>query len=103
MASKNSAPKFLDRIIPKRFRSGPVVPVVRLTGVIGISTPLKPSLTLANVARLLERAFTIRKARAVALAINSPGASAVQSHLIYGRIRALAAEHKVPVIAFLED
>jgi serine protease SohB len=103
MASRNPAPKFLDRILPKRFRSSPVVPVVRLTGVIGISTPLKPGLTLANVARLLERAFTFRRARAVALVINSPGGSAVQSHLIHGRIRALAAEHKVPVIAFLED
>jgi serine protease SohB len=103
MASRNPAPRFLDRILPKRFRSGPVVPVVRLTGVIGISTPLKPGLTLANVARLLERAFAFRKARAVALVINSPGGSAVQSHLIHGRIRALAAEHKVPVIAFLED
>jgi signal peptide peptidase SppA len=103
MASKNPAPRFLDRILPKRFRGGPVVPVVRLTGVIGISTPLKPGLTLANVARLLERAFTFRRVRAVALVINSPGGSAVQSHLIHGRIRALAAEHKVPVIAFLED
>ncbi len=52
---------------------------------------------------LLERAFAFRKARAVALVINSPGGSAVQSHLIHGRIRALAAEHKVPVIAFVED
>ena len=101
--AEDSAPRFLDRIIPKRFRSGPTVPVVRLSGVIGISTPLKPGLTLANVARVLDRAFTFRRARAVALVINSPGGSAVQSHLIHGRIRALAAEHKLPVIAFVED
>ena len=103
MASKNPVPRFLDRIIPKRFRSGPIVPVVRLTGVIGISTPFRPGLTLANVARVLDRAFTLRRARAIALVINSPGGSAVQSHLIHGRIRALAAERKLPVIAFVED
>jgi signal peptide peptidase SppA len=103
MASENSSPHFLGRLIPQRFRGGPIVPVVRLAGVIGISTPLKPGLTLANVARVLERAFKFRKARAVALLINSPGGSAVQSHFIHQRIRQLAAEHKLPVIAFVED
>jgi signal peptide peptidase SppA len=103
MAKQDSSLRFFDRIIPKRFRSGPIVPVVRLNGVIGISTPLKPGLTLANVARVLDRAFKQKRARAVALVINSPGGSAVQSHLIHGRIRALAAEHKLPVIAFIED
>ena len=103
MAARDSSSRFLDRIIPKRFRSGPIVPVVRLSGVIGISTPLKPGLTLANVARLLDRAFKFRRARAVALVVNSPGGSAVQSHLIHERIRQLAAENKLPVIAFVED
>ena len=99
-----SARAALRPILPKRLRGDtPVVPVVRLSGVIGISTPLKPGLTLANVARPLERAFGMRRARAVALVINSPGGSPVQSHLIYRRIRALAAEHKRPVIAFAED
>jgi len=94
----------LRPILPKRLRGDiPVVPVVRLSGIIGFSTPLKPGLTLANVARVLERAFGLRKARAVALLINSPGGSPVQSHLIYRRIRALAAEHSRPVIAFAED
>jgi signal peptide peptidase SppA len=77
--------------------------VVRLSGVIGISTPLKSGLTLASVARPLERAFGMRRAQAVALVINSPGGSPVQSHLIYRRIRELAAENKRPVIAFAED
>src|SRR5882757_8732383 len=77
-------------LIPKRLRRDlPVVPVVRLSGVIGFSTPLKPGLTLASVARQLERAFAIRHASAVALLINSPGGSAVQSHLIYIRIKTL--------------
>jgi signal peptide peptidase SppA len=99
-----SARTTLRPLIPKRLRGDiPVVPVVRLSGVIGFSTPLKPGMTLTGLARQLERAFTTRNARAVALLINSPGGSPVQSHLIYRRIRALAAEHKVPVIAFAED
>jgi len=89
--------------IPKRWRGLPTVPVVRLTGVIGFSTPLKPGLTLAGIARALERAFAMGKPKAVALAINSPGGSPVQSHLIYRRIRQLSEEKKVPVIAFVED
>jgi serine protease SohB len=99
-----SARQTLRPILPKRLLGDtPVVPVLRLTGVIGFSTPLKPGLTLANVARALERAFAMRKVRAVALAINSPGGSAVQSHLIYRRIRQLADERRRPVIAFTED
>jgi signal peptide peptidase SppA len=91
-------------MLPKRLRGGgAIVPVVRLSGAIGLSTPLRPGLTLAGVARPLEKAFTMRRASAVALLINSPGGSPVQSHLIYLRIRALAAEHKRPVIAFAED
>src|SRR3974390_2358450 len=99
-----SARQALRPILPGRWRGDvPVVPVVRLTGVIGFSTPLRPGLTLAGVARTLDRAFNVRNAKAVALAINSPGGSAVQSHLIYRRIRALAEEKKLPVIAFVED
>jgi signal peptide peptidase SppA len=99
-----SAQQTLRPILPKRLRGGaPTVPVVRLGGVIGFSTPLKPGLTLANVARPLERAFRIANARAVALLINSPGGSPVQSHMIYRRIRQLAAENDRPVIAFAED
>lgn len=102
--SKSILPGFIAGLIPERLRAGiPLVPVVRLTGVIGFSTPLKPGLTLAGVARLLDRAFGLRKVRAVALAINSPGGSAVQAHLIYRRIRQLAEEKEIPVLAFIED
>ncbi len=91
-------------LIPARFRPDiPVVPVVRLSGVIGISTPLKPGLTLASVARSLDRAFSTSNAKAVALTINSPGGSAAQSHLIHRRIRQLSAEKNLPVLAFIED
>jgi len=95
---------FLRPLLPRRFRGDvPIVPVVRLSGVIGFSTPLRPGLTLASVAKPLDRAFAWPRARAVALLINSPGGSAVQSHLIFQRIRQLSAEKKVPVVAFVED
>ena len=91
-------------LLPARFRADiPVVPVVRLTGVIGVTTPLRPGLMLSTVARSLERAFAVKNARAVALIINSPGGSPAQSHLIHRRIRQLAEEKKIPVIAFIED
>jgi serine protease SohB len=94
----------LAPLLPARFRSDiPVVPVVRLSGAIGISTPMRPGMTMANVARSLERAFAIKNIKGVALSINSPGGAAVQSHLIFKRIRALADEKKVPVFAFVED
>jgi serine protease SohB len=94
----------LRPLIPQRFRRDrPVVPVVRLSGIIGLSSPLRPGLSLASVARSLDRAFGMRRASTVALAINSPGGSPVQSHLIFRRIRELAREHKRKVIAFVED
>ncbi|MCA1391739.1 S49 family peptidase [Bradyrhizobium sp. IC3123] len=94
----------LMQYLPARFRPGTaVVPVVRLSGVIGAVTPLRPGLTLAGVARVLERAFSYRHAKAVALVINSPGGSPVQSRQIYLRIKQLAAEKKLPVLVFVED
>ncbi|ADZ71767.1 S49 family peptidase [Polymorphum gilvum] len=80
-----------------------VVPVVRLQGPIGLVTPLRPGLSLASVALPLERAFSVRKAPAVALIINSPGGSPVQSRLIFRRIRDLAEKHKKDVLVFIED
>lgn len=94
----------LLQYLPARFRPGTaVVPVVRLSGVIGAVTPLRPGMTLAAVARVLERAFSVRNAKAVALVINSPGGSPVQSRQIYLRIKQLAAEKKLPVLVFVED
>lgn len=94
----------LMQYLPARFRPGAaVVPVVRLSGVIGAVTPLRPGMTLAGVARILERAFSYRNAKAVALVINSPGGSPVQSRQIYLRIKQLAAEKKLPVLVFVED
>lgn len=82
----------------------PVVAVLRLQGVIGRLGGLRPGgLDLASLAPLIERAFSLRRLAAVALAVNSPGGSAVQSSLICQRIRAKADEKKVPVFAFVED
>ena len=100
-------PSLTDRMmewIPARLRRGAaVVPVVRLSGLIGAVTPLRPGMSLAGVARTLERAFSMKNAKAVALVINSPGGSPVQSRQIYLRIRHLAAEKKLPVLVFVED
>src|SRR3982750_3959940 len=94
----------LKQFVPAKFRRGAaVVPVVRLSGVIGAVTPLRPGMTLAGLAKTLERAFATRNARAVALVINSPGGSPVQSRQIYLRIRQLATEKKLPVLVFVED
>src|SRR4030088_2995501 len=94
----------LMELVPARWRRGAaVVPVVRLSGVIGAVTPLRPGMTLAGVAKMLERAFAMKNARAVAVVINSPGGSPVQSRQIYLRIRQLAAEKNLPVLVFVED
>jgi signal peptide peptidase SppA len=94
----------LRQWLPPRFRGdAPIVPVVRLSGVIGAVTPLRPGMTLAGVARILERAFGVRGAKAVAIVVNSPGGSPVQSHQIHNRIRQLATEKKLPVLMFVED
>ena len=96
--------EWLKSWLPERLRRrGAVVPVVRLSGTIGAVTPLRPGMSLAGVARTLERAFGTRNARAVALVINSPGGSPVQSRQIYLRIRQLAAEKQLPVLVFVED
>lgn len=95
----------LLRLLPiRRFRHPPpVVAVIRLYGIIGRLGPMRTGLTLADLAGAIERAFELHDLKAVALSISSPGGSAVQSALIYGRIRALAEEKGVPVFAFAED
>ena len=87
-----------------RLSRRPVVPVVRLSGVIASGGLLgSRGLNIETVAPLLKRAFETRGARAVALAINSPGGSPVQSALIGQRIRLLAREKNLKVFAFVED
>ena len=83
----------------------PVVPLVRLQGVI---TPMagpgpRTVINAATVDKVLERAFERERLAAVALLINSPGGSPTQSALVADRVRGLADEHGVPVLAFCED
>jgi signal peptide peptidase SppA len=84
-------------------RRGPLIPVLRFSGAIGMVTPLRPGLSLSTSASAIEKAFSMRGAKAVAIQINSPGGSAVQSMMIYRRIRALAAEKDLKVYVFAED
>jgi signal peptide peptidase SppA len=92
------------RLLPERFRKeGVVVPVVRLSGVIGAVSPLRTGMTLGGVAPQLARAFAMKRAPVVAILINSPGGSPVQSHQIFKRIRALAEENQKEVIIGVED
>lgn len=104
---KNRIAPFLPPIVRNRILPGwepkPVVAVVRLAGVIGPSQPIRGGLNLASVAGPLEAAFSLRGVKAVALIVNSPGGSPVQSSLIYKRIRSLAEEKELPVYAFAED
>ncbi len=96
--------KYLRSLLPARFRQvKPLVPVIRLSGAIGAVSPLRPGLTLAGCAETLERAFSMRSAKAVAILVNSPGGSPVQSTLIFKRIRALAEEKELTVYVFAED
>jgi signal peptide peptidase SppA len=85
------------------FKSGPVVPVLRLSGPIGMATPLRPGLSIAGLAGPIEKAFSMSKAGAVAVVINSPGGSPVQSSLILKRLRQLADEKKKKIYVFCED
>lgn len=85
-------------------RSRPIVPVVRLSGVISSGSSLgRRGLSLESVEPQLKKAFSVKQAKAVALIINSPGGSPVQSSLIGQRIRDLASQNDLPVLAFCED
>lgn len=87
-----------------RMEHTPTVAVLRLSGVIGqMGSMRRGGLALSELAEPIEKAFKLPRLKAVALAINSPGGSPVQSSLIAGRIRALAEEKEVPVYAFCED
>ena len=95
--------EFLKWLPIERLRNPPpVVAVVRLDGVIG-PRQWRTAMSLASHAAALERAFAISRLSGVALAINSPGGSPVQSALLFRRIRQLAEEKGVPVFAFAED
>ena len=85
------------------FKKKKVVPHVRLTGIIGSGGKFKQGMELANQRDILKKAFSVKKISHVAISINSPGGSPVQSHLIYSYIRELADKKKVKVLIFAED
>ena len=93
-----ATPNWLSRLV----RRAAVIPVVRLQGVIA-AEQRQGRLNIATVAPLLKRAFAIKSAPAIAIIVNSPGGSPVQSRLIGKRIRDLADEHNKPVLVFVED
>lgn len=93
--------KFLKKIF--RCKSEPIVACITLQGVIGKDSKLASGLNFDNISPLLKRAFETKKAQAVALTINSPGGSPVQSELIYNYIRELSLEKKIPVYTFAQD
>lgn len=97
--------RIFRRLLPKSMRSDAVtIPVIRLHGAImSGGGQFRPSLSLATTAGLIEKAFAFPDAPAVAVSINSPGGSPVQSRLIFKRIRDLAAEKNRKVFMFVED
>ena len=80
-----------------------IIPHVRLTGIIGSAGKFKQGMELANQRDILKKAFSVKKITHVAISINSPGGSPVQSHLIYNFIRQQAHKNKKKVIVFAED
>lgn len=104
MPTKSLKTSLLTTLLPKPWRKQvPIVPCIRLHGAIGMPFPGTQSLSLTGLAPVLEKAFAVEDAKAVALLIRSPGGGAAQSHMIYERIRQLASENKRSVFAFIED
>ena len=87
----------------KIFKKKKIVPHIRLSGVIGSVGRFKQGLNFASQQEIIEKAFSIKKALAVAISINSPGGSPVQSHLIYSYIKKQAKKNKKKVLIFAED
>ena len=85
------------------FKKKTIIPYVRLAGVIGNAGRFNKGMDLAGQQDILKKAFSIKKVKHVAISINSPGGSPVQSHLIYSYIRQLADKKKIKVLIFAED
>ena len=85
------------------FKKKKVVPIIRLSGVIGNVGKFKQGIDFSGQQELIEKAFSLKKISAVAIIVNSPGGSPVQSHLIYSHIRKMAKKKKIKVLVFAED
>ncbi len=93
--------KFFKKIFCRKKRA--IVAYVNLHGVIGKDSKFNPGLNFESAAPLIKKAFELKKSQAVAIAVNSPGGSPVQSELIYNYIRELSVEKKIPVFTFAQD
>jgi signal peptide peptidase SppA len=99
----NTMIKTVLKLVPAKFRTKTTtINVIRLQGAIMAGGGFRPGLNAKDLEPLLKRAFK-KGVSGVALAINCPGGSPVQSSLIAARIRALSAQHNIPVYAFCED
>ena len=87
----------------KIFKRKKIIPLIRLSGIIGSVGKFKQGLDFSGQQELIEKVFSIKKSKAVAISINSPGGSPVQSHLIYSYIRKQAKKNKKKVLVFAED
>ena len=85
------------------FKKKKIVAHIKLNGVIGNAGKFKQGIDFAGQEETIEKAFSLKKAKVVAITINSPGGSPVQSHLIYKFIRAQAKKNKKKVLVFAED
>ena len=85
------------------FKKKIVVPHIRLSGVIGNVGKFKQGIDFSSQQEIIKKAFSLKKIKSVAISINSPGGSPVQSHLIYSYIRSLAKKKKIKVLVFAED
>jgi len=85
------------------FKKKKIVAHIKLNGVIGNVGKFKQGIDFAGQEEIIEKAFSLKKAKVVAITINSPGGSPVQSHLIYKFIRAQAKKNKTKVMVFAED
>ena len=85
------------------FKKKIVVPHIKLSGIIGNVGKFKQGIDFSNQQEIIKKAFSLKKIKSVAISINSPGGSPVQSHLIYSYIRSLAKKKKIKVLVFAED
>ena len=85
------------------FKKKKIIPLIRLSGVIGNVGKFKQGIDLVGQEEIIKKAFSIKKTPVVAISINSPGGSPVQSHLVHDFIRYQAKKNKKKVIVFAED
>ena len=85
------------------FKRKNIVSHIRLSGIIGNVGKFRQGIDFSSQQQIIKKAFSVKKIKAVAISINSPGGSPVQSHLIYSYIRTMAEKKKVRVLVFAED